>query len=228
MIRQQMMQRLALAGAIALGSAKSNIGHTETAAGVAGLIKAVLMLQHGTIVPTLHAATPSARIAWSGTPFRLATETRPWTERLVAGVSSFGIGGTNAHIVLGRAPEASGRLTASRLLVSARDHAALGALTAAYGTMLADHPFAAVAGACTTCHPAGRATPSGNCASSARTSCRHSTSAEVAASHSTKPFFAAARSPLTFTEVTVSTTARYRHTGGCPNPAHRRENPTTP
>lgn len=67
----------------------------------------------------------------------------------------------------------------------------------------------AAAGACTTCHPSGSRTVSGSCAASARTSWRHSTSAEVPASHSTKPFLAAARSPLTLTEVTVSTRARY-------------------
>ncbi|MDR3538267.1 MAG: beta-ketoacyl synthase N-terminal-like domain-containing protein [Acetobacteraceae bacterium] len=143
--------RGAPAGSVALGSAKSNIGHTETAAGVAGLIKAVLMLQHGTLVPTLHAATPSCRIAWQDTPFHLARETQPWTERLVAGVSSFGIGGTNAHVVLGRAPERAGRLTASKLVISARDEAALGALTRAYRDVLTERPaaFAALAGAAT-------------------------------------------------------------------------------
>ena len=135
---------------VLLGSAKSNIGHTETAAGVAGLIKTVLMLQHATIVPTLHADRPSTRIEWGAMPFRLARDASAWTERLVAGVSSFGIGGTNAHVVLGAAPVASGGWSrTSRLVVSAHDDAALGALTAAYQDLLAMQPaaFAEIAGA---------------------------------------------------------------------------------
>ena len=97
------------AGACLLGSAKSNLGHTETAAGVTGLIKAVLMLEHATIVPGLHAAHPATRIPWAETPFVLAAAARPWTGRLVAGVSSFGIGGTNAHVVLRRGAPAGAR-----------------------------------------------------------------------------------------------------------------------
>ncbi|MBN8929495.1 MAG: KR domain-containing protein [Rhodospirillales bacterium] len=138
-------------GSIALGSAKSNVGHLETAAGVAGLIKAVCMLERTTIVTTLHASVPSARIPWADTPLTLAREVRPWTERRVAGVSSFGIGGTNAHVVLGAAPAQSGRLTAPRLVISARDPAALDALAAAYRDRLAADPdaFPALAGAAT-------------------------------------------------------------------------------
>ncbi len=143
--------RGAAPGAIALGSAKSNIGHTETAAGIAGLIKTVLMLEHRTIARSLHADSPSTRIGWQDTPFRLAAETRPWTERLVAGVSSFGIGGTNAHVVLARAPDVRAAVTAPRLVVSARDKAALAALTQAYRDRLETAPtsFAVLAGAAT-------------------------------------------------------------------------------
>lgn len=141
--------RGAASGSIALGSAKSNIGHTETAAGIAGLIKTVLMLERRTIARSLYADTPSTRIDWTDTPFRLAAETRPWTERLVAGVSSFGIGGTNAHVVLGRAPEARPGPTASRLLLSARDKQALAVLTQAYAARLDAEPasFGRIAGA---------------------------------------------------------------------------------
>lgn len=127
-------------GSIVLGSVKSNIGHTETAAGVAGLIKTVLMLERRTIARSLHADTPSTRIDWQGTPFRLAAETCPWTERLVAGVSSFGIGGTNAHVVLAPAPAARPAPTASRLVISARDKQALADLAQAYRTRLAAAP----------------------------------------------------------------------------------------
>jgi NADPH:quinone reductase-like Zn-dependent oxidoreductase/3-oxoacyl-(acyl-carrier-protein) synthase/SAM-dependent methyltransferase/acyl carrier protein len=139
-------------GSVSLGSAKSNIGHTETAAGVAGLVKTALMLQHATIVPSLHSATPSSRIAWAETPFQLARDVKPWAERRVGGVSSFGIGGTNAHVVLGRAPPSAGvRLTAPRLLVSARDDVALRELVARHCAVLAEQPaaFAEIAGAAT-------------------------------------------------------------------------------
>jgi NADPH:quinone reductase-like Zn-dependent oxidoreductase/3-oxoacyl-(acyl-carrier-protein) synthase/SAM-dependent methyltransferase len=141
--------RGATPGAITLGSAKSNIGHTETAAGVAGLIKSVLMLEHATIARSLHSDVPSTRVDWKSTPFQVARETRPWTERLVAGVSSFGIGGTNAHAIVGKAPASTGRLTAARLVISARDKAALGELTANYRAALDAQPqaFAEIAGA---------------------------------------------------------------------------------
>ena len=141
--------RGAASGAITLGSAKSNIGHIETAAGVAGLIKSVLMLEHATIARSLHSDVPSTRVDWKSTPFQIARETRPWTERLVAGVSSFGIGGTNAHAIVGKAPASTGRLTATRLVISARDKAALGALTESYRAELSAQPqaFAEFAGA---------------------------------------------------------------------------------
>ncbi|WP_203073863.1 beta-ketoacyl synthase N-terminal-like domain-containing protein [Falsiroseomonas ponticola] len=138
-------------GSVALGSLKSAIGHTETAAGVAGLIKTVLMLEQGVIAPTLHAAEPSRRIDWSQTPFRLATEARPWTERRIGGVSSFGIGGTNAHAVVAAAPArgAIARQARPRLVITAKDPAALAALRAAYATRLAEPgaDFAAIAAA---------------------------------------------------------------------------------
>ncbi|WP_439551417.1 beta-ketoacyl synthase N-terminal-like domain-containing protein [Falsiroseomonas sp.] len=143
--------RGAAPGSVALGSLKSAIGHTETAAGVAGLIKTVLMLERGIIAPTLHAAEPSRRIAWAETPFRLATTLRPWTERRIGAVSSFGIGGTNAHAVIAAAP-ARGRVArqaSPRLILSARDGTALETLRAAYAARLAEPgaDFAAIAAA---------------------------------------------------------------------------------
>ncbi|MER6306840.1 amino acid adenylation domain-containing protein [Streptomyces sp. NPDC001657] len=94
---------------IALGSVKTNIGHLDVASGIAGLIKAVLCLEHRTLVPTLHHTTPNPRLELEKGPFYVHTACTPWTSEhpvLRAGVSSFGIGGTNAHVVLEEAPAA--------------------------------------------------------------------------------------------------------------------------
>ena len=92
----------------ALGSVKTNLGHLDAAAGVAGFIKAVLALAHRQIPPSLHFAQPSSRIDWSGSPFYVNTALAAWGSAgpRRAGVSSFGIGGTNVHVVLEEAPAA--------------------------------------------------------------------------------------------------------------------------
>nr|AHB38509.1 EpnH [Streptomyces hygroscopicus] len=89
-----------------LGAVKSNVGHTGAAAGVAGLIKTVLQLRHREIAPTVHYRSPNPDLDLAQSPFRIATEVQPWDTDgpLLAGVSSFGIGGTNAHVVLESAP----------------------------------------------------------------------------------------------------------------------------
>ncbi|WP_327674283.1 type I polyketide synthase [Kitasatospora sp. NBC_00458] len=92
----------------ALGSAKTNIGHLDSAAGVAGLIKTVLAVEHGQLPPTLHFERPNPRIDLAGSPFYVNTELLPWPEGdgpRRAGVSSFGLGGTNAHVIIEQAPE---------------------------------------------------------------------------------------------------------------------------
>jgi len=114
-----------------IGSVKSNLGHLETAAGVAGLIKAALALHHGKIPPTLHFERPNPKIDFEASPFRVATALRDWDREggpRRAGVSSFGIGSTNAHAVLEEppaAPESSASRPVQLLLLSARSAVAL-------------------------------------------------------------------------------------------------------
>ena len=144
-----------------LGSSKSNIGHAQAAAGVLGVIKMVLALQHERLPKTLHAEQPSEQIEWEGSGLSLLQEARAWPRDAArvrrAGVSSFGISGTNVHVVLEEAPARG--LTASNtesnvaaaaeeatsslpipLLVSGRDAAALRAQAERYADWLAAHP----------------------------------------------------------------------------------------
>ncbi|MFF7300228.1 beta-ketoacyl synthase N-terminal-like domain-containing protein [Streptomyces sp. NPDC008265] len=95
------------AGSVRLGSVKSNIGHLDAAAGVAGLIKAALALEHRFIPPTAHFRSANPRLALDKGPFTVSGEGVPWPRTATpprAGVSAFGIGGTNAHVVLEAAP----------------------------------------------------------------------------------------------------------------------------
>ncbi|MFG2330908.1 beta-ketoacyl synthase N-terminal-like domain-containing protein [Streptomyces sp. NPDC048604] len=97
------------AGSVHLGSVKSNVGHLDAASGVTGLIKAALALEHRHIPPTAHFTAPNPRLALDKGPFRVDAEGLPWPETAEpprAGVSAFGIGGTNAHVVLEAAPRA--------------------------------------------------------------------------------------------------------------------------
>src|SRR5262249_58161950 len=98
-----------------IGSVKSNVGHLEWAAGICGLIKVILSLNHGQIPASLHVKKLNPLLDWGSLPLRVVTELTPWPEgRRLAGVSSFGFGGTNAHVLLeepsarGSAPAADG------------------------------------------------------------------------------------------------------------------------
>ena len=131
----------------ALGSVKSNFGHTETAAGVAGLIKTTLALKHRELPPSLHFKAPNPQIDFASTPFFVNAELRPWESPQGAprraGLSSFGIGGTNAHAILEEAPPAppSGPSRPWQLLtLSARSPAALERLGAELAEHLDAHP----------------------------------------------------------------------------------------
>lgn len=103
---------------LAVGSVKTNMGHLEAAAGVAGVIKCTLALEHGTIPQHLHLREPSPLIDWSALPLEIATTERAWPHdgRRVAGVSSFGISGTIAHVLLEAAPQAPDTRTPADVL----------------------------------------------------------------------------------------------------------------
>jgi myxalamid-type polyketide synthase MxaE and MxaD len=132
---------------LAIGSVKTNIGHTEAAAGIAGLVKVALSLRNREIPASLHFEEPNPRIAWSSLPLAVQSRHAPWPERAhprFAGVSSFGISKTNAHVVLEEAPPAApacapredGPGTAALLPLSARTAEGLRTLAERYERFL--------------------------------------------------------------------------------------------
>lgn len=138
---------------LVIGSVKTNIGHLEGAAGIAGLMKVVLALQHQEIPPHLHFRHPNPHIAWSAFPIHVPTARQPWPtgSPRIAGVSSFGASGTNAHVVLEEAPllpaphPDHGAVTERPLhviVLSAKTAAGLTALAQRYERYLADNPDA--------------------------------------------------------------------------------------
>jgi acyl transferase domain-containing protein/acyl carrier protein len=144
-LTQAFRERTDRVGFCALGSVKSNIGHTDTVAGVAGLIKAVLALEHREMPPTRHYTAPNPALNLPQSPFFVDAACRPWargTSPRRAAVSSFGIGGTNAHAVLEEAPPRAERAAAPRwqvLTLSARSDAALDAMSTRLRDHLASH-----------------------------------------------------------------------------------------
>jgi acyl transferase domain-containing protein/short-subunit dehydrogenase/acyl carrier protein len=136
-----------------VGALKSNIGHAESASGIAGIIKTIMALRHEQIAPTLHLHNPSPKIDWANIAVRVPTELTPWprgARQRRAGVSGFGFSGTNAHIILEEAPASAspaGAPDSGPLLVpfSARSEAALRALAARHAEHLASHPHVTLA-----------------------------------------------------------------------------------
>jgi amino acid adenylation domain-containing protein len=138
-------------GFCALGSVKTNIGHLDAAAGVAGLIKAVMALKHRTLPPSLHFERANPQLALADSPFYVSTVAAPWPQGDTprrAGVSGFGIGGTNVHVVLEEAPAATELPDDSDwqvLPLSARDGTALREARALLAAHLQGHPQQALA-----------------------------------------------------------------------------------
>jgi acyl transferase domain-containing protein len=138
---------------LTIGSVKTNLGHLESAAGIAGVIKVVLAMQHGEIPPHLHVHERSPQIPWPPFPIEIPSEPVAWTGsngELVAGVSGFGFSGTNAHVVLGSAPGRAVEVGPQHgdevgdephvLALSARTVPALRELARRYAAMLAADP----------------------------------------------------------------------------------------
>jgi acyl transferase domain-containing protein/SAM-dependent methyltransferase len=150
-------------GFCGIGSVKSNFGHLSCAAGVAGLIKTVLMLERGAIAPTLHYTSPNLAIDFAGSPFYVATELHPWTRNghpRRAGVSSFGVGGTNAHLVVEEAPaprQKTERRSHQVIVLSARTETALESMAQRLASHLESHPEADLADAAFTLQVGRRA-----------------------------------------------------------------------
>jgi myxalamid-type polyketide synthase MxaB len=127
-----------------VGSVKSNVGHLEWAAGICGLIKVILSLNHGQIPASLHIKKLNPLLDWESLPLRVVTELTPWPEgKRMAGVSSFGFGGTNAHVLVeappGRDEGADSKLPEQPqhlFVLSARSPEALRTLAGSHATML--------------------------------------------------------------------------------------------
>jgi acyl transferase domain-containing protein/NADPH:quinone reductase-like Zn-dependent oxidoreductase/acyl carrier protein len=149
-----------------IGSAKTNIGHLEAAAGIAGVIKVILSLENELLPQHLHFETPSPHIPWDRLALQVVSEATPWERNgvaRIAGVSSFGFAGTNAHVILEEAPEAApaaveqpGDQRFSILPLSAHTPAALVQVADDYRSWLSMHPDATLADLCFTAG-AGRA-----------------------------------------------------------------------
>ncbi|MCV7067233.1 SDR family NAD(P)-dependent oxidoreductase [Mycolicibacterium farcinogenes] len=145
-----------------IGSAKTNIGHLEAAAGIAGVVKVILSLENETLPKHLHFENPSPHIPWDRLALEVVKESTPWERNgrpRIAGVSSFGFAGTNAHVILEEAPEPAAQPTPVEqpadgrfgiLPLSARTPAALVQVADQYRSWLSAHPEASLADVCFT------------------------------------------------------------------------------
>jgi acyl transferase domain-containing protein/acyl carrier protein len=141
-----------------VASVKTNLGHTEAAAGIAGLIKTALSLQEGELFPHLHFTRPSSHIDWQSWPVKIPLECQPWpdnSQSRIAAVSSFGLSGTNAHIIVEQAPEAASKQAAKAdginlLILSAKTLPALQQLATEYAAQLFSQERANLADICYT------------------------------------------------------------------------------
>ena len=147
-----------------IGALKSNIGHLEGAAGIAGLLKVVLAIQNGEIPPSLHVKNPNPHIPWEGLALKVTTQLTPWhvaAGTRMAGLSSFGFSGTNSHVVIEEAPAPQAvRAAVERpqhlLTLSAPSEEALRSLAEKYREYLNSHSNDGIANICYTAN-SGRA-----------------------------------------------------------------------
>jgi microcystin synthetase protein McyE len=131
-----------------VASVKTNIGHLEAAAGMAGIIKTILILQQGKIPPHLHFQSPNPLVDWEDHPIKIPTQNIPWPNNNkvpIAGVSSFGFSGTNAHVIVQQAPvskisEIQQQIPSHLLTLSAHNKTALKELAKRFHTLLESHP----------------------------------------------------------------------------------------
>ena len=141
-----------------VGSVKTNIGHLEEAAGIAGLMKVILAMQHGEIPPHVHFHHPNPHIDWGRAAIRVPTEPTRWpASKKIAGVSSFGLGGSNAHVVIEAAPAPPVEAHADErpwhlLTLSARSQGALHALAQRYCDLLRAQPNLSLGDLCYTAY----------------------------------------------------------------------------
>ena len=140
---------------LTLGAVKSNIGHLESAAGIAALIKVIMALQHGAIPPNLHMQKINPNLDFAGSLIEFPTELTEWPrngQARFAGISSFGFGGTNAHLILAEAPTSNTEVKATELpersrhilALSARSETALAELAGRYARFLESNPDCAL------------------------------------------------------------------------------------
>ncbi|WP_017654183.1 type I polyketide synthase [Fortiea contorta] len=157
-LKAVLMQGRSVEDACVIGSVKTNIGHLEAAAGIAGLIKTVLSLHHEEIPQHLHLKQVNPHISFEGTPLSITTTPVTWNrgnKRRLAGVSSFGFGGTNAHVIVEEAPVKIQNQDANvrplhLLTLSAKNENALRELALNYEKYLGENPDASLADICST------------------------------------------------------------------------------